>query len=53
MQRAQADLTLLEQKQKDRYSKPEVAKVQAQGAEARLLMTPPKMPCQIQRACTF
>jgi len=34
LQRAQADLTLLEQKQKDRYSQPEVAKVQAQGAEA-------------------
>jgi HlyD family secretion protein len=35
LQRAQADATLLEQKQKDRYSPPEVAKVQAQGAEAR------------------
>lgn len=35
LQRAQADLTLLQQKQKDRYSQPEVAKVQAQGAEAR------------------
>jgi HlyD family secretion protein len=34
LQRAQADLTLLEQKKKDRYSQPEVAKVQAQGAEA-------------------
>jgi HlyD family secretion protein len=34
LQRAQADTTLLEQKQKDRYSQPEVAKVQAQGAEA-------------------
>lgn len=34
-QRAQADLTLLEQKKKDRYSQPEVAKVQAQGAEAQ------------------
>jgi HlyD family secretion protein len=34
LQRAQADVTLLEQKQKDRYSQPEVAKVQAQGAEA-------------------
>ena len=33
--RAQADATLLEQKQKDRYSRPEVAKVQAQGAEAQ------------------
>ena len=35
LQRAQADLTLLEQKQKDRYSSPEVAKVQAQQAEAQ------------------
>lgn len=35
LQRAQADATLLEQKKKDRYSQPEVAKVQAQGAEAR------------------
>jgi HlyD family secretion protein len=35
LQRAQADLTLFEQKQKDRYSLPEVAKVQAQGAEAQ------------------
>jgi HlyD family secretion protein len=35
LQRAQADATLLEQKQKDRYSKPEVAKVEAQGAEAQ------------------
>jgi HlyD family secretion protein len=35
LQRAQADLTLLEQKKKDRYSQPEVAKVQAQGAEAQ------------------
>jgi HlyD family secretion protein len=34
LQRAQADLTLLEQKKKDRYSQTEVAKVQAQGAEA-------------------
>jgi HlyD family secretion protein len=34
LQRAEADLTLLEQKQKDRYSQPEVARVQAQGAEA-------------------
>jgi HlyD family secretion protein len=34
-QRARADLTLLEQKKKDRYSQPEVAKVQAQGAEAQ------------------
>ncbi len=35
LQRAQADTTLLEQKQKERYSKPEVARVQAQGAEAQ------------------
>jgi len=35
VQRAQADSTLLEQKQKDRYSKPEAAKVEAQGAEAQ------------------
>ena len=35
LQRAQADTTLLEQKRKDRYSQPEVAKVQAQGAEAQ------------------
>jgi HlyD family secretion protein len=35
LQRAQADTTLLEQKQKDRYSQPEVAKVQAQAAEAQ------------------
>jgi HlyD family secretion protein len=35
LQRAQADATLLEQKQKDRYSQPEVAKVRAQGAEAQ------------------
>lgn len=35
LQRAQADVTLLEQKQKDRYSKPEAAKVQAEGAEAQ------------------
>jgi HlyD family secretion protein len=34
LQRAEADTTLLEQKKKDRYSQPEVAKVQAQGAEA-------------------
>lgn len=31
----QADTTLLEQKQQDRYSQPEAAKVQAQGAEAQ------------------
>ncbi|MGO8796855.1 MAG: efflux RND transporter periplasmic adaptor subunit [Candidatus Sulfotelmatobacter sp.] len=35
LQRAQADATLLEQKQKDRYSQPEVARVQALGAEAQ------------------
>jgi HlyD family secretion protein len=35
LQRAQADTTLLEQKRKDRYSKPETARVQAQGAEAQ------------------
>ncbi len=35
LQRAQADASLLEQKQKDRYSQPEVAKVQAQAAEAQ------------------
>jgi HlyD family secretion protein len=34
LQRAQADTTLLEQKQKDRYSQPEVAKVKALAAEA-------------------
>jgi HlyD family secretion protein len=35
LQRAQADVTLLEQKQKDRYSKPETARIEAQGAEAQ------------------
>jgi HlyD family secretion protein len=35
LQRAEADLTLIEQKKKDRYSQPEVAKVQAQGAQAQ------------------
>lgn len=34
LQRANADLTLLEQKQKQRYSAPEVARVDAQRAEA-------------------
>jgi HlyD family secretion protein len=34
LRQAQADATLLEQKKKDRYSRPEVAKVQALGAEA-------------------
>jgi HlyD family secretion protein len=35
LQRAQADLTLLQQKQKDRYSQPEVAKGQADVTEAQ------------------
>jgi HlyD family secretion protein len=35
LQRAQADVNLLEQKQKDRYSSPEIAKVQAQASEAQ------------------
>ena len=35
LQRAQADATLLEQKQKDRYSKPETARTEAQAAEAQ------------------
>ena len=35
LQRAQADVTLLEQKQKDRYSQPETARIEAQGAEAQ------------------
>ena len=35
LQRAQADLNLLEQKQKDRYSQPEVAHIQAQAAQAQ------------------
>lgn len=35
VRRDEADATLLEQKRKDRYSKPEVAKVVAQGAEAQ------------------
>jgi len=34
LQSAQADLTLLQQKKKDRYSHAEVAKIQAQGEEA-------------------
>ena len=33
--RAQADVKLLEQKQKDRYSQPEVARIEAQHAEAQ------------------
>lgn len=35
LQSAQADVTLLEQKQKDRYSKPEAARIEAQTAEAQ------------------
>lgn len=35
LQRAQADVNLLEQKQKERYSQPEVARIQAQADEAR------------------
>jgi HlyD family secretion protein len=35
LQRTQADVTLLEQKKKDRYSQTEVAKVRAQGTEAQ------------------
>lgn len=35
LQRAQADYTLAEQTKKDRYSQPEVVKVQAQGTEAQ------------------
>ena len=35
VQRAQADVTLQEQRKKDRYSPPEVAKVQAQAGEAQ------------------
>jgi HlyD family secretion protein len=35
LQRAQADSSLLEEKRKERYSQPEAAKVQAQGAEAQ------------------
>ena len=35
LRQAQAEATLLEQKKKDRYSRPEVAKVQALGAEAQ------------------
>jgi HlyD family secretion protein len=35
VQSTQADLTLMQQKQKDRYSPPEVASTQAQVAEAR------------------
>jgi HlyD family secretion protein len=35
VQAAEADLQLVEQKQKDRYSRPEVAKVEAQKSEAQ------------------
>ena len=35
LQRANADLTLLQRKQRERYSKPEVAKVEAQKSEAQ------------------
>jgi HlyD family secretion protein len=35
LQRAQADLTLLEQKQKGRYSSPEIVRVEAQKSEAQ------------------
>ncbi len=35
MQRAQADLTLLEQKKTERYSNPETARIEAQAAEAQ------------------
>jgi HlyD family secretion protein len=35
LQRAQTDATLLEQKQKDRYSQPETARTEAQAAEAQ------------------
>jgi len=35
LQRAEADLKLLEQKQKDRYSTPEISRVQAQIGEAQ------------------
>jgi HlyD family secretion protein len=35
LQRAQADVSFLEQKQKERYSQPEVAKIEAQAEEAQ------------------
>jgi HlyD family secretion protein len=35
LQRSQADVNLLEQKKKDRYSQPEVARIQAQASEAQ------------------
>lgn len=34
LQRSQADVSLLEQKQKDRYSQPEVARIEARSSEA-------------------
>ena len=39
LQRAQADLSLLEQKQKDRYSQPEIARIEAQSTEAQAAYT--------------
>ena len=39
LQAADTDLTLLEQKRKDRYSKPEMAKIEAQGEEAQAAYT--------------
>src|SRR6202035_6050290 len=35
LQRTQADVTLLEEKQKERYSKPETARIEAQATEAQ------------------
>ncbi len=35
LQRAQADVSFLEQKQKERYSSPEVARIEAQASEAQ------------------
>jgi HlyD family secretion protein len=35
LQRAQADVNFLEQKQKDRYSSPEVARIESQASEAQ------------------
>jgi HlyD family secretion protein len=39
LSRANADLTLLEQKQKDRYSRPEIAQVEARKTEAQAAYT--------------
>ncbi|HEV7220890.1 MAG: efflux RND transporter periplasmic adaptor subunit [Terriglobales bacterium] len=39
LQRADADLKLLEQKQKDRYSRPEISKVEAQTGQAESAYT--------------